>query len=89
LRVTGLAWTIHRLYARSGTTFGERMPRTAAEARVTEDRLLTNLIRVFLANRGVWEAIPGAGPTVAVPATAEDVDRYVDAYAALVRELTG
>ena len=29
---------------------------------------------------GVWEAIVGAGPTCSVPATEEDVDRYVDAY---------
>jgi hypothetical protein len=52
-----------------------------------EDRLLTNLFRVYLANRGVWEAIPGAGPTVPVLASAEDVDRYVDAYGSLVDEL--
>jgi glutamate-1-semialdehyde 2,1-aminomutase len=63
------------------------MPRNAAEAVTMEDRLLTNLFRVYLANRGVWEAIPGAGPTVPVPATAEDVDRYVDAYGSLVDEL--
>jgi glutamate-1-semialdehyde 2,1-aminomutase len=83
----GLDWAIHRLYARSGTTFGPSMPRNAGEAVTMEDRLLTNLFRVYLANRGVWEAIPGAGPTVPVPATAEDVDRYVDAYGSLVDEL--
>ena len=84
----GLGWTIHRLYARSGTTFGPSMPRSAAEAAASEDRLLTNLFRVYLANRGVWEAIPGAGPTVPVAATSDDVDRYVDAYGSLVDELT-
>jgi hypothetical protein len=55
----------------------------------SEDRLLTNLARVYLANRGVWEAIPGAGPVVPVPGTPEDVEAYVNAYAELVRELTG
>jgi len=25
----------------------------------------------------VWEAIPGAGPTVSVPCAEQDVDRYV------------
>lgn len=84
----GLPWTVHRLYARSGVAFAPSAPRTAAEARTTEDRLLTNLIRVYLANRGVWEAIPGAGPTVAVPATEEDVDAYVSAYGGLIGELT-
>lgn len=84
----GVGWTIHRLYARSGTTFGPSMPQSAAEAVRMEDRLLTNLFRVYLANRGVWEAIPGAGPTVSVPATSHDVDRYLEAYGSLVDELT-
>jgi hypothetical protein len=38
-----------------------------------------------MANRGVWEALPGAGPTIAVPAQAGDVDRYLDAYASFLR----
>jgi glutamate-1-semialdehyde aminotransferase len=85
---TGLPWTIHRLFARSGTTFGPKLPRDADEARATEDRLLTNLLRVYLANRGVWEAIPGAGPTVSVPATTEDVASYASAFGELLPELT-
>jgi glutamate-1-semialdehyde 2,1-aminomutase len=83
----GLPWAVHRLHARSGVTFAPSMPRTAAEATRSEDRLLTNLARVYLANRGVWEAIPGAGPTVPVPASRGDVDAYLQAYADLVREL--
>jgi hypothetical protein len=35
----------------------------------------------------VWEAIPGAGPTVPVPATDDDVDRYTSAFADLLGEL--
>ena len=88
VREAGLPWAVHRLYARSGVTFGPAMPSSAAEARASEDRLLTNLARVHLANRGVWEAIPGAGPTVPIPATDEDVAAYLSAYAELVAELT-
>ncbi|MGZ4155060.1 MAG: transaminase [Actinomycetota bacterium] len=88
VREAGLPWSIHRLYARSGVTFGPSPPRNAVEALDSEDRLLTNLARVYLANRGVWEAIPGAGPVVPVPATREDVQAYVSAYGELVRELT-
>jgi glutamate-1-semialdehyde 2,1-aminomutase len=84
----GLEWFVHRLYARSGTVFAPTPPRDAREAEASEDARLTNLFRVWLANRGVWEAIPGAGPTVPVPATGEDVDRYVRAYDSLVGELT-
>ena len=51
------------------------------------DDLLTRLIRVWLGNRGIWEALPGAGPTVPVPATREDVARYLGAYGELLAEL--
>jgi glutamate-1-semialdehyde 2,1-aminomutase len=88
IRDAGLEWAVHRLYARSGVTFSPAMPTNAVEARGSEDRLLTNLARVYLANRGVWEAIPGAGPTVSVPATRADVQAYVSAYGELVDELT-
>jgi glutamate-1-semialdehyde 2,1-aminomutase len=84
----GLPWTVHRLYARCGVTFGPAMPTSAAEAVMSEDRLLTNLARVYLANRGVWEAIPGAGPTVPVPASIDDVDAYLGGYGDLLDELT-
>ena len=49
--------------------------------------MLTRLIRIWLANRGIWEALPGAGPTACVPATRADVDRYVNAYAELLAQL--
>jgi glutamate-1-semialdehyde 2,1-aminomutase len=84
----GLPWTAHRFWPRSGVTFGPSMPRNAAEAAATWDVELSVAARVYLANRGVWEAIVGAGPTCSVPATEEDVDRYLDAYASLLRELT-
>ncbi len=84
----GLPWTTHRFWPRSGVTFGPAMPRNAAEAALTADVELTLTTRVYLANRGVWEAIVGAGPTCSVPATEEDVDRYLDAYRSLLRELT-
>ena len=45
-------------------------------------------MRVYLANRGTWDAIVGAGPTCSIPATPEDVDRYLSAFGDLIRELT-
>ncbi len=88
VRDAGLVWTIHRFFPRSGYTFAPRLARNAAEARACADRTLVHLIRVYLANRGVWEAIPGAGPTVPVPATEDDVDRYVGAFTGLLAELS-
>jgi glutamate-1-semialdehyde 2,1-aminomutase len=84
----GLPWTTHRFWPRSGYTFAPSMPRDADEAYETLDVPLRRLIRVYLANRGVWEAIVGAGPTCSVPATDADVDAYVNAFGSLVEELT-
>ena len=83
----GLPWTTHRFWPRSGYTFAPSMPRDADEAHEALDVPLRRLIRVYLANRGVWEAIIGAGPTCSVPATEGDVDSYVDAFGSLVEEL--
>ena len=63
------------------------MPRTGAQAHALTDGPLTRLIRIWLANRGIWEALPGAGPTVPVPATTADVARYLQAYHDLLAQL--
>lgn len=85
---TGLAWHVHHLGPRSGYTFRPEPVRDADEARACADGLLVRLIRIWLANRGVWEAIVGAGPVVPVPGTDEDVDAYVEAWDELLGALT-
>ena len=82
----GLPWSTIRFGPRSGQWYGPE-PRTGSEAFALTDLELTKLLRVWLANRGIWDAIPGAGPTMPVPATDADVDRYVEAYAALLLAL--
>jgi glutamate-1-semialdehyde 2,1-aminomutase len=84
----GLPWIAHRFGPRSGVTFAPAMPRNAGEARAAWDDRLVRTFRLWLGNRGVWEAIAGAGPAMAVPADDADVDRYVEAYAGLVDALT-
>ncbi len=84
----GLPWVAHRFGPRSGTTFAPTMPRDAAASRRSWDDRLTRTLRLWLGNRGVWEAIAGAGPTMAVPADEADVDRYVDGYRGLLAALT-
>ncbi len=83
----GLPWHIHHLACRSGYTFQAAPVRNAAEARACRDDLLARLIRIWLANRGVWEAIVGAGPVCSVPATDEDVDGYLSAWNELLEAL--
>jgi glutamate-1-semialdehyde 2,1-aminomutase len=86
IRSAGLPWTVIRLGPRSGQWYGPQ-PRTGADAYALTDGQLTRLMRIWLANRGVWEALPGAGPTVPVPATAADVAHYLEAYRELLAEL--
>jgi glutamate-1-semialdehyde 2,1-aminomutase len=83
----GLPWHIPHMGPRAGYTFRSEPIRNAAEGRAAEDDLLVRLIRIWMANRGVWEAIVGAGPVVPVPATDEDVDRYVGVWDDLLARL--
>ncbi len=84
-----LPWTVHRFWPRSGYSFSPSMPTSAAAAVAAMDVPLRRLVRVYLANRGVWEAIVGAGPTCSVAADEAGVDAYVAALDELLDELTG
>ena len=42
---------------------------------------------MWLANRGVWEAIVGAGPVCSVPCQDDDVDAYLEGWDSLLDAL--
>ena len=84
----GLPWRAHRLYPRSGYAHAGVLPRTAREAKQGQRRDVTDLQRVYFANRGIWEAIYSAGPCIGVAHTSEDVDRYLTVLAEFTGELT-
>jgi hypothetical protein len=48
-----------------------------------------HLQRVYIANRGIFEFGWWCGPAVAIQATDEDIDRYLDVVSAFVRDLLG
>lgn len=85
----GLPWKVQRLYPRSGLALSGRLARTACEADADEQPELNALIRLGLANRGVWEAISTAGPAMSVAAVEADVHAYLAAFAEIVAALTG
>ncbi len=85
---SGVGWHIHHLGPRAGYTFRPTPVRDADEARACADDLLTRLIRIWLANRGVWEAIAGAGPVCSIAAQDDDVDAYLAAWSSLLEALT-
>lgn len=82
-----LPWTAQRLFTRSGYTFAPELPATAIEARAATDPELTGLIRVAMANRGVWEAGDWAGPAVSVATVDADVDFYLAAFRDIINTL--
>jgi glutamate-1-semialdehyde aminotransferase len=83
----GLPWKIQRLGPRSGVSFSGRLARNAAEADEDEQPELNALLRLYLANRGVWEAISTAGPAMSVDATEADVETYLAAFREFVAEV--
>jgi glutamate-1-semialdehyde aminotransferase len=87
-RSAGLPWIAHRLFPRAGYAFDGVLSRTGAAARAAHESELWRVLRLWMANRGVWEAMEWAGPAVSVAATDADVDRYLDVLEGLVGELT-
>jgi glutamate-1-semialdehyde 2,1-aminomutase len=87
ITASGLPWTAIRLGPRSGQWYGPE-PLTGTDAYRISDGELTRLMRIWLANRGIWDALAGAGPTVPVPATSAEVTTYLTAYGELLTTLT-
>lgn len=73
-------WCVHRLYCRSGYFCASPLPRNVLEMDKNFDPLLADCQRIFMANRGIWEAITTAGPTVSIAASKSDVDFYLGVF---------
>ena len=82
-----LPWRAHRLRNRSGYTHAPELPANALEARATFDVELYNAQRLYMANRGVWEAIDSAGPACGLQTSDDDVDRYLEVLAGFLGEV--
>ncbi len=69
-------WRAFRYGPRSGFCLTPNLPRNLAEALPSLDQPFSDTRRVFMANRGVWEAIATAGPQASFAHSEADVDRY-------------
>jgi len=76
----GLRWSVAQEGAHACYFFETVAPRDGAGSRAADDPDLRALIRVFMANRGVWESGWWLGPTVSVAHTDADVQRYVGIF---------
>ena len=88
-RAHGLPWRAHRLGARSGICIQPELPRNGSEGARSIVPLLVDARSLFLANRGVWDAIPTAGPSVSTAHVEEDVDAYLAAHGAFLDAISG
>jgi glutamate-1-semialdehyde aminotransferase len=84
----GVPWSVAQHGAHASYFFVHEPPADGAASRAADDPDLRALIRVFMANRGVWESGWWLGPTVSVAHSDEDVDRYVDLFEKLLTEVT-
>ena len=73
----GLPWRAFRAGPRSGYCLFPDLPRDGAEASRSLDIELIDARRVFMANRGIWDAVISAGPQASLSHTNEHIDRYV------------
>jgi glutamate-1-semialdehyde 2,1-aminomutase len=76
----GVAWSVAQYGAHASYFFVPEPPIDGAGSRAADDPGLRALIRVFMANRGVWESGWWLGPTVSIAHGAGDVDRYVEVF---------
>lgn len=83
-----LPWRAHRLGSRSGYCLEPELPRNADQAGYSLDLDFIAARKVYLANRGIWDAIATAGPAVSFAHDEADVDRYLDVVDGFLAEIT-
>lgn len=85
----GLPWRAFRLGPRAGYCMTPALPSNGEEAGLSLDTDLIDTRRVYMANRGIWDAVASAGPQAAFAHEATDIDHYLAAAADFIDELTG
>ncbi|MBL9045843.1 MAG: aminotransferase class III-fold pyridoxal phosphate-dependent enzyme [Tabrizicola sp.] len=88
IQARGLPWRAFRTGPRSGFCLTPDLPRSYAETLPSMHRGFNAARRVFMANRGVWDAIYSAGPQVGFSHDAEDIDRYLAVAATFLDRVT-
>lgn len=84
----GLHWSVVQQGAHAAYFFVPDPPTNGAESRQADDPELRAMMRVYLANRGIWESGWWLGPTVSVAHSRADVERYLAAMSELVADVT-
>jgi glutamate-1-semialdehyde aminotransferase len=83
-----LPWRAFHLGPRSGYCMSADLPRNGDEAGLSLDAELVDIRRIYMANRGIWDAVVSAGPQASFAHEAADIDRYLAVAADFIAELT-
>ena len=83
----GLGWSVAQMGAHAFYFFQPEPPHDGATSRASDNPELRALMRVFMANRGVWESGWWLGPTVSAAHGSEDVDRYLEVFGEFLGEV--
>jgi glutamate-1-semialdehyde aminotransferase len=83
-----LNWCAFRLGPRAGYCMGPALPLNGDEAALSLDAELVDTRRVFMANRGIWDAVVSAGPQASFAHEPADIARYLKAADDFIGELT-
>jgi glutamate-1-semialdehyde 2,1-aminomutase len=86
-RKHGLDWRAPVVGGRSGWVVFPELPRNAAESYRSLDRRFVETRRLFMLNRGIWEAIRTAGPALSFAHGPAEVARYLEVADAFLAEL--
>ncbi|HEY4162659.1 MAG TPA: aminotransferase class III-fold pyridoxal phosphate-dependent enzyme [Dongiaceae bacterium] len=84
-----LDWRAPHIGGRAGWVTEPTLPRNAAEAYRSLDREFVETRRLFMLNRGIWEAIRSAGPAISFAHERIDVDRYLEVAENFLSDLRG
>jgi glutamate-1-semialdehyde 2,1-aminomutase len=86
-RKHGLDWRAPVIGGRSAWVLFPELPRNAEESYRSLDRNFVETRRLFMLNRGIWEAIRTAGPALSFAHRQADVERYIDLADAFLGDL--
>ena len=87
IEASGLPWHVTRLGCRAEYLFGPSRPRNGAEAAAMDDFAMQRLTHLYALNRGVLLTPFHNMALVAPQATAADIDRHTELFAAMAGEL--
>lgn len=78
-RARSLPWTAFRCGPRTGYCLSPRLPRDGVEAAASLDTEFIDTRRVYMANRGIWDAVLSAGPQASIAHSDDDIQTYLTA----------